>query len=140
MTHHDRRFADEAIAEMRDAMAAGDEADRLQALEDEAAQAADEYERLVARQDAKRDGLVTGDVIAGRVPARFKAEADWSVPEILEHRGGGTGPETDEYRAYVRRVNLAAGLEAPAETRAGEDMTAEDHFNEIRRHRRPGGA
>jgi hypothetical protein len=118
-----------AMREMKAVDDAAAENARLQTLADEAAAHADAHETVIERQDARRAGLVTGSA-----PERFKAQTDWSVPEILEHRRGGTAPETDAYRAYVRRVHEAAGHETPGERPTGEAMSVADHLDRIQRH------
>jgi hypothetical protein len=69
-------------------------------------------------------------------PERHKPRKAWSVAEVDEHDRTGLLPETDEYRDYVRKVHQDAGLDPPeiaAEPKALEELTAEDHFERIRR-------
>lgn len=68
-------------------------------------------------------------------PERFKAAEDLSVEELLEHRRTGELPETAEYVEYVDTVHRATGIETgrPAGNRELEEMSPDDHFNQIRR-------
>lgn len=71
-------------------------------------------------------------------PERFKPRDDWSVDEILDHQRTGSQPETDEFRAYVRKTHEDAGLdppEEPASSRPVDELDADDHFDQIRRTR-----
>jgi hypothetical protein len=51
-------------------------------------------------------------------PDRFKDPADWTAADHLHvQRDPGYKPETDEYRAAVRRVLVDVGLELEPEPR-----------------------
>jgi hypothetical protein len=69
-------------------------------------------------------------------PQRYKADEQMTTGDWVAFRRTGERPETDEYRAYVRRVHEDAGLDPPDQAEAPkplEEQTAEDHFQRIRK-------
>jgi hypothetical protein len=74
--------------------------------------------------------------MTSKPPPRHKPREEWSPDEISHHDRTGEPPETAEFRSYVRRVHEDAGLDPPEaepEPRPLDALTAEDHFQQIRR-------
>lgn len=69
-------------------------------------------------------------------PERYKPREEWSVAEVDCHDQTGERPKTAEFNSYVRKVHEDAGLDPPEaaiQPKSLEEMTAEDHFERIRR-------
>lgn len=47
-------------------------------------------------------------------PEREKPKAEWTVDDVVAYKRTGQMPDSDDYRAYVRKVHEDAGLEPPA--------------------------
>jgi hypothetical protein len=74
--------------------------------------------------------------LSKELPARHKPQAIWSVDEIVEHERTGQAPESEEYERAAREHLAAGGFESDArepDPKPLEEMTAEDHFDRIRR-------
>lgn len=67
-------------------------------------------------------------------PRRHKTLEEMTPTEHADRQRTGEIPETAEYRAHVRRVHEAAGLEPPDQILADkpvEEWSPQDHFDRI---------
>ena len=70
--------------------------------------------------------------------ARYKAQADWTVAEVVANRRDGTVPENPEYVEARRKALENAGLESEGDS-AGDDgeLTTGDYLKKIQAGGRP---